>query len=242
MKDYSWSYSAYSSALRCLKEFDYTYIQKIPEAATDSDLRFGTALHGALNETISGGDGKEFFKVFWDSEKSTFQDTGRFDWDELGALGDKFLNTFGRKYAKELVVEEAEVRAYSEYKGIKIEGTADFIGTFKGRKCVLDFKSSSYNYKSDKSVVALQLYLYAYLAKSKLGFVPETLCYLVFNKGLGTIQVLEWDFDGDKQTEALDQMVEYVRTIQKEQQSYPKNYNSCLIGTRKCKYWSKCHG
>jgi len=65
MKDYSWSYSAYSSALRCLKEFDYTYIQKIPEAATDSDLRFGTALHGALNETISGGDGKEFFKVFW---------------------------------------------------------------------------------------------------------------------------------------------------------------------------------
>lgn len=241
LHDYSWSYSAYSSALRCLKEFDYTYIQKIPEGATDSDLRFGTALHASLNEELINKNGKELFKVYWESEKEKFQDTGRFNWDQLNDLGNKFLTTFGRKYAKDLIVQEAEVRAYSEYKGIKIEGTADFIGTYQGRPCVLDFKSSAYNYKREKSVVALQLYLYSYLATSKLGFVPETLCYMVFNKGTGTIQVLEWDYKRDKQIEALDNMVKYIQGFQQDKQEFPKNYNSCIIGTRKCKYWSRCH-
>lgn len=242
MDDYSWSYSAYSSAVKCLRDFQLTYVDKIvPEGKESGDLLFGSALHSALNDILTGGDGETVFSMYWNSYQQKEVDYGRFGWEPLNGIGLSFISKFQRLQAKKYVLETAEERLFSSYGGVRLEGTPDFIGSYQGRRSLRDFKTSGYNYAKEKQFVALQLNLYTYLAIQNGIKAPETLGYTVFNKGTGSIQDLTWDFDEKKMYAMLDDMVAYCKMVG-EQKHFGKNPNGCIMGASKCRHFNLCWG
>lgn len=250
MTDFSWSYSAYSSAISCLRKFKYCYVDKIiPEGQDSGDLVFGSALHSAINACLTGQDGAATFEIYWESYKEKGVEYGRYKWEELAKLGSEFIRKFVKYHASKYNLQFAEQRLYGEYKGIKLEGTPDFFGSHNGRASLRDFKTSGRNYETEKGECALQLYLYAYLYLINNPTTRiDTLGYTVFNKGTGSIQDLTWEFNESKMYDALDNMVSYCINFDlegvssdKKVSTYPKNYNACMDYSRKCQYWDKCH-
>lgn len=249
----SWSFSHYSLALQCLRKYKYVCIDKLtPNLPDSSDLVFGSALHSAINSVLTGQDGAATFELYWNSYKDKDISYGRFNWKQLAELGSGFIRKFTKYHAGKYKLEFAEQRLYGEYRGVQLEGTLDFFGEYNGKASLRDFKTAGRNYDQEKSVSALQLYLYAYLLQEGkvAGGVKqdrpriETLGYTVFNKGTGSIQDLTWDFEEAKMYEALDQMVDYVGRLSGGivvANMYPKNYGACLDYNRKCVYFDVCH-
>lgn len=245
--DFSWSYSAYSSAVSCLRKFKYCYVDKIvPEGPDSGDLIFGSALHAAINSCLTDGDGLSTFEIYWESYKLKKVEYGRHKWEELSKMGAEFIRKFIKYHAPKYSLEFAETRLFGEYRGVRLEGTPDYYGVYNGVKSLRDFKTSGRNYEEGKGDCALQLYLYAYLyltnnPTSRI----DTLGYTVFNKGTGSIQDLTWDFSEVKMYQALDNMIEYTKTwglqYRDQVEEYPMNLNSCYDYNRKCIYWDKCH-
>jgi hypothetical protein len=235
----SWSYSHYSLALQCLRKFKYVVIDKLePEGLESSDLGFGTALHAGLNDILTGKDGEVTFGIMWDAMDGTLQ-YGRYKHPELKELGLNFLSKFRRLHAKKYKIEQAEKRLFADYRGVKLEGTPDFIGYFEGRPSLRDFKTSGTNYAKEKAPSSVQLHLYAYLTQRETGFVPATLGYDVFNKGLGSIQILTWEYSEKLMYTHLDNMIDYLEMMDK-QTTYPKNMNNCMGYNKVCEYFSLC--
>jgi len=239
----SWSYSSYSSALQCLRKYKLCYIDKIvPEGSQSSDLVFGSAIHSAINSCLTGQDGLATFELYWNSYREKDVEYGRFNWEQFSTIGSGFIRKFAKFHAPKYGLEFAEKRLYAEYRGIRLEGTPDFYGKYDGRSSLRDFKTSSRNYESAKSQVALQLYLYAYLYRSNNPTATiDTLGYTVFNKSTGSIQDLTWDFDEKTMYDMLDNLASYVTIGFNNNSIYPKNYNACLDYNRKCQYWALCH-
>lgn len=242
----SWSYSQYSAAVKCLRYYKLVYIDRIvPDVPYSGDLAFGSALHSAINSILTGDSGSDIFNIYWDTYKEKEMEWGRFKWAELRELGLNFLSKFGRLHAKKYEIKSAEVRMYGEYKGIQLEGTADFIGTYDGKLSLRDFKTSGYQYPKDKQYTALQLNLYAHLSEANGFGYPESLGYTVFNKGTGSIQDLTWAFNKAVMFEHLDNMVTYIETMERDDSpagivSWPKNPNACQLGSIKCNMFDIC--
>lgn len=251
----SWSYSSYSSAMKCLRYYKYCYVDKlVPEGPESGDLVFGSALHSALNTMLTGGDFQTVFQAHWDIYKDRGLEFSRPTyyakglppvpaWEHLGNIGAGFLRKFKESYGDRMSLKFAEQRLYAEYKGVKFEGTPDFYGTFDGVTTLGDFKTASQNYSSDKADMAKQLYLYAFLTlENKIGGI-DNLAYFVFNKGTGSVQTpLVWPFQKVKMVEALDNIVANVTRLPAVGQDfYPMNWNACHDYNRRCQYWNKCH-
>lgn len=238
-----WSYSAYSTALICLRKYKYCFIDKLEPDYQDGDMAFGSALHSAINSILHGEDGYEIFKLYWDSYKDKPLVYSRFKWKELEEIGYTHLRKFIKLHASEYKVEIAEKRFYATYAGVSYEGTPDFYGMYKGKLSLRDFKTSGYNYDKEKKLLATQLYLYAYLAISNGLKPPETLGYTVFNKGTQSIQDLTWEFNEVDMHKTLTDFMDYVDVLEKKDRViFPRNLNSCIFGTKKCSFWSRCHG
>lgn len=237
----SWSYSQYSAALKCLRYFKLVYIDKIQSLQPESgDLAFGSSLHSSINSSLTNGDAESVFSIYWDSYKNKGLQYGRFNWSQLKELGLNFISKFERLHRKHYEFEFGETRLYAEYKGVRFEGTPDFYGLYRGKRSLRDFKTSGYNYDKGKSDVALQVSLYTYLCIQNGMKTPETQGYTVFSKGTGSIQDLTWDFSERLMHEHLDSVVEYLALMDKDR--YPKNMNSCIMGSLKCSMWEVCHG
>jgi hypothetical protein len=242
VKDFSWSYSIYSAFARCPRLGKLLYVDNVEEPGPESgDLLFGTCLHSAINAILSGEEGGEVFQIYWDTYKEKEIDYGRFKWEELKNLGNGFCSKFTRLHSKKYTVEQAESRLYGSYRGVRLEGTPDFIGVYDGKKSLRDFKTSGYNYQPEKKLIALQLNLYAYLAYVSTGFLPETLGYTVFCKGTGSIQDQTWDFNMKTMYAQLDEMMDHIELLSKPEGKFPKNVGACLY-PRKCGMFDVCHG
>lgn len=238
----SWSFSAYSTALQCLRKYKYIYVDKLmPEGPESGDLLFGSALHSAINASLLGDNGEALFEIYWMAYKDKEIEYGRFKWKELAELGANFIRKFVKYHSPKYKLEFAEKRLFSEYRGIRLEGTLDFYGLYNGLRSLRDFKTSGRNYEAEKSDCATQLYLYSYLylANNPAAGI-DTLGYTVFNKGTGSIQDLTWKFDENKMLEVLDELVSYTKHLTATEE-YPKNFQSCLDYSRKCPYYDLCH-
>jgi len=249
MRDYSWSYSAFSSAVRCLREFKLAYIDRLDlEQPDQGDLIFGTTVHAAINAALRGKDGEQVFDGLWETYRGADVAYGRFCWEELSRIGSTFLAKFTKFHLKHYDLQSAETRMYGVYSGIRIEGTPDFIGSYKGRRALRDFKTSSRNYEKEKSLVALQLHLYAELARQNGFDYPATLGYTMLNKAVGSIQDLTWEFDLQGHTQILEQFRLYIDSLMsgvtalglQNTDMYPQNPNACLF-PRRCKFFDVCH-
>ncbi len=228
VKDFSWSYSAYSKAHECLACFKRGYLDGEPQPGAESgDLLFGSAMHSAWNALLSGEDYEAVFETYWGMYKERRDiEYGRFKWAELHDMGHKFLSKFNRFHAKRFSLDKSEIRLHGEYNGVKLNGQFDFLGTLDGKYSLLDLKTSARNYEKEKEHVALQLNLYAYLALRNGLKYPDHLGYVVLNKGTGSIQEpLVWDFKEDKMYSMLDDMTNYCKLIAKAD-TFPKNPNA----------------
>lgn len=244
----SWSYSAFSTALQCLRKYQLCYVDKIiPVGPDSSDLIFGSALHCAINAQLTGEDGLATFELYWSTYQEKDVEYGRFNWQQLASIGANFLRKFVKLHASRYNFKFGETRLYGEYRGLKLEGTLDFYGDYDGRPALRDFKTSGRNYDAAKQDCASQLYLYAYLAHTNGIGKIETLGYTVFNKAVGSIQDLTWAFDESTMYKALDDMVGYCELfghttfVHGADKAYPRNLNSCLDYNRKCPYFDTCH-
>jgi hypothetical protein len=239
----SYSYSDYSTALSCLRKYKLVKVdQLVPDVPGSGDMAFGTAMHAAINACLKGDDYEEVLKLYLGDMSEQDLEYGRFGLVELANLGKEFMRKFAKTYARDFKPQVMEKRLYAEYKGVRLEGTPDLVGRYKDTLVVADWKTAGSNYSKDKAQVGLQLWLYAYLATVSLDFKPEKLLYLVLNKGTGSIQTpVTVDFSQTKMFDALDDMVHYLKTVDAET-VFPKNLNSCIIGTNKCQYWKVCHG
>ena len=237
----SWSYSYYSTAQRCLALYKAIVIDKVVHYKhDDGDLEFGSALHAAINASLQGGSAAEVFSLYWESLKTKNIQYGRYKWEDCKNLGFDFSRKFDKTYKDKFIPKYMEQRMYADYKGLKFEGTADYIGLYLNKPSVFDWKTSGYNYDERKIENAIQMNLYAFLVYSELQYVPEQLGYLVFNKGTGSIQKpIVTEFSFKKMYSMLDDMLDYCESIDKKQ-TYPRNPGNCIIGTKVCPMFSKC--
>ena len=226
MKELSWSYSMYSSALNCLACFHKQYILgEKPVGPESADLAFGTCMHSAANSYWNGEDGEAVFTLFWDTLDPSTMEYSRFKHHELRALGLKFCRILKNKYVPRMQMSKGEVRLHGMNYECKLNGQLDFYGTLDGKLTLLDLKTSAYNYPAEKKLTALQLNLYAYLALENGYEPPEQLGYLVLSKGGGSVQApLVWKFDPDECLRMVNEMVMYCRMFQ-TMQMYPRNPN-----------------
>ncbi len=238
-----WSYSYYSLAVQCLQRYKYVVLDKIkPEGVESGDLAFGSALHFAINGILLGDDGEELFRIYWASYRMKDLVYSRFKWEELRELGLNFCAKFKRLHAPKYEIVSAEVRLKADYEGLKLEGTPDFLGKYKDKISLRDFKTAGYNYMPEKQQIALQLNFYAYLVlQNKLVDRIDTLGYTVFNKGTSSIQDMTWDFDENVMNNLLKDMKEYC-VMTENQTQHPKNPNACLMGKNKCEFFENCWG
>jgi hypothetical protein len=239
-ENFSWSYSAYSTAVSCLRKFKLIFIDKlVPDSPESGDMAFGSALHSAINACLTGHDGADTFDIYWNSYRGKELEYGRYKWPELKELGQEFIRKFSKHHAPKYNLKFAEQRLYGDYKGVRLEGTLDYFGDYCEKQSLRDFKTSGRNYDSHKQDCALQLYLYSYLyLQNNPTARIDTLGYTVFNKGTGSIQDLTWEFREEDMYKALDELVEYCKL---DKGSYPKNYNACLDYNRKCQFFDICH-
>lgn len=197
--------------------------QEGPESA---DLVFGSAIHSALNATLTGEDGEAVFNAYWGPYESKDLTFTRFKYEGLKDIGEKLTSRFAKKYSDRFKLEKGEIRLYSQFNGVRLEGTMDFYGTLDGKKSLLDYKTAAYNYSRDKQYTALQLNLYTYLAIQNGYPAPEQIGYVVLNKGGCTIQEpLVWKFDEEEMKKHLTEMTELCKVFN-TLSYYPRNPNA----------------
>jgi hypothetical protein len=237
----SFSFSDYSALRRCGRYYEKVVIEKLKEPGPeDSNLHFGTALHLGLNASLAAEDAVSQFKTYWEAIREREMTYDRFDWAALQDLGLRFLATFERKYRPIMKPIELETRLYGEYGDLKLEGTPDAIVEYNGKVTLVDFKTSAYNYDKAKIQNAFQLMLYSYLAETTKGHKIEQIMYLVFNKGTGTIQTpLVRKFDNFETILLLSEMNDYINI---NRNSFGRNPNNCIMGKRKCGFFTECWG
>lgn len=243
MSKFSWSYSDFSLALSCLRKYKLLRIDKIVEDAPPSgDLVFGSALHSAINYCLSGNDDAiDYFVSYWETYKDKPLEFSRFGWNDLDRIGSGFIRKFEDRYKSKLKPVIMEKRLYGSYRTVSLEGTMDFIGEYDGVMTLFDWKTTGYPYDKNKSLTALQLYLYAFLCIESAQIVPVQIAYLPFVKSTGSIQTpIILPFKKENMYYALDQLIEYVNLFER-QNVYPKNYNECIKGKMVCSMFNVCH-
>lgn len=237
------SFSHYSTLLRCKQLYQYQIVEKLPSTQpSNGNLEFGSAIHAGIFACLNGQDGNAVFTFDWDLHADKEIDYGwKHSHESLLQLGNGFITKFKKGYRKDIKMICGEKRLSMVYKGIQFEGTPDNYAEYLGKKTLFDWKTSSYNYDTDKVLNSLQLNLYALLLEeNKIGTVDQ-LCYFVFNKEKGSIQtpVIEL-FDREKALLMLDDMVAYIQML--DSGPVTKNPNSCYFGKQKCDYFNKCWG
>jgi hypothetical protein len=196
-------------------------------------------MHVALNEVLEGKDGFAAFNLYWGTLDHSKLEFSRRDQD-LVSIAESQLSKFKRLHANHLVPVEMENRLYSEYKGVKIEGTPDFVGLYKGLPAIVDFKTSAQPYDKFKLECNEQMYMYAYLAQQCLKYEIKQLVYIVLVKYTAGIQVIKTELTQEKLIDMMDNIRELVVELD-ERTTFPANRNACMIGSRKCDYSNVCY-
>lgn len=226
---------------KCQKYFELNRIQGIPDGSDkNADLAFGSAIHLAIEDLYAGGDGHEVFTTYMDSLKD--MEYGRIKYDALVDMGHQFIDIFRDEHMKDIVPEHQEVRMSWEYpRGVHVAGTADVLGTYKGVKCVLDWKTSAQPYDAFKIVTNPQMYLYSDMAKKSLGFEATKIVYIVFVKDPKNprIQVRQRDITDCDIKSQVDNVLEIFHTIQNTE-TFTKNTDSCKTWNGLCPYFDRC--
>ena len=108
-----WSLSKVKTALRCGLEFQYRYVDRIPEAAVEPDARVGKAIHAALEGVLGRAPVEE---VLHKNRQELLDDDERQKYDHLAQSVRKFVERIDafrarRRIRHELVEHMVAVNA-----------------------------------------------------------------------------------------------------------------------------------
>ncbi len=192
-------YSMIDSFLTCPKCFYKRYILGIEDKTKSSAAEYGQAIHCAIRAHFEGGD------MYWNSVKNLDMIWYRYGWQELADLANqKFIPNFLKLHAKnftdykleetiEMPLLDTEEKntggtLFSIAKRITLQGTFDYCGLYKGALTLVDWKTSTNDYKPTRIKRNHQLYVYSALYKHKYGVLPTGVMYKTFVKSKGSIQ------------------------------------------------------
>lgn len=181
--------------LTCPKMFYDRHILGKIQAEKSSALEFGTALHLGIRTILDGEDGTAPFLMYWNSLKNTHMQYYEHSWNDLKELAvESFLSNFKTRHAKKFTDFNQEVPLTMPFmKDHELQGTADFIGLYEGKRTIADWKTSSRAYKKNKIDLNLQMYIYSKMYAYTTDKVPEQIMYKVFNKKDGSINTIKKD-------------------------------------------------
>lgn len=243
----SHSYSIISTAYKCHRMYKLKHIDGLkPDEKPSAALYFGTAMHAGLHAILEGdGNGAEEFSMAWNAiQAETGVEYYRDSFEYLQKAGETFLEKFRKYYAKDFVpTHPMETRLFGQLGDYKVEGTPDFIGTYKGVPSIVDWKTSKEPYTKDRIVCNEQMHLYAELANQVYGFKPKQIVYVVFCKDKMSIQrPLIQPLDKKRHKAMLDNIQAMCKDLETRTE-FPMNRNSCLYnGKYRCGFWKQCYG
>lgn len=251
-------YSHMMDYLKCPEYYNLKYIEKVeqPEIAS-SALDFGTCIHMGIETYLNGDDGEEVFEALWTARESkdmTYY--GTHSWQFLGEVGIVMMQRFKRLHLKHFEPQYIEQQMSAEFEpGCRkgVTGTVDFLGTYKGIKSVVDWKTSAEAYTRDRLVAGPQMYGYNFMARETLKFIPEQHVYVVFCKPRQRTKMIEVAKETKisvitkKVTKSeVDSMMLEIRKLAEiiEEDRKPiKNFKSCLYKDKyRCDFWERCYG
>lgn len=232
-------YSAIETALRCQRRFQIEYLEKRTHGGVPAiELTFGTALHTALQASVEGDDAYQAFEVFWGPTKAADLKQKA----ELGYMAGEFIRKFEKMHRQHLEPVHLEKHMLGTINGIDFEGTCDFVGAYKGIPCILDYKTSAYNYMPSKILSNPQMPLYAELARQDFGFKAEKIVYMVFVKATQSIQVQEVDLTPGMLSRALETCSSLAHELQSKKGMMLRNPTACQMGRFRCPWFTECYG
>jgi len=177
-------YSTIQDYLKCPRLFEYKHIMGIPEGGQDSaDLRFGSALHLALEAELNGEDGLSIFYLYWAGEKDKGLKYTKYQHADLETLGEIFLDKFKRLHKKHFAPIHQELKMETRVGPLPFQGTLDLYGDYKGVRSIVDFKTSARPYPKEKIMVNEQMPGYIKMLKER-GLHVNQAVYMTFVKDL----------------------------------------------------------
>lgn len=239
------SFSAMTDYLTCPQYYKLKHLDKVLPHEASLDTECGTALHLGVNDILSGdGDGIEVALMYWDSLKHAELKKFSYDADQLRRCLEVWIAKFKKFYAKDFEPHVMEERMYGQIGGHAYQGTADFIGKYKGVPSIVDFKTSSQRYDKRKVITDDQMPGYDKLARDCVGYNAEQKVYLVFVKDRNEPSI---------QKPIIELLTEHCRSASIERvkaqiedvaarTSFFKNTRSCIRGSIVCSAFEKCHG
>lgn len=242
MSDKIYWYSKLQVANDCLHKYDLQFNKGIPlPSEASGDLEFGTAVHAALNAALNGEDAQETFNVYWNTLAGKELTWSRFGYNDLAHKAATFIERFEKLHLKHLTPNSlTDTRLSGTIGGFKFEGTPDFVGDYKGKLTVLDFKTSGYVYDKRKIDINEQMYIYASLASQALNKPIEQIVYMVFVKNETRIQVVTKELDNKALVTALLNVAQQCQLVE-DTTMWPQNRNSCIKGPFVCPFYKRCH-
>lgn len=239
------SFSALSDYLTCPKLYKLKHLDKALLEDKSLDTECGTALHLGVNDILSGeGDGTEVALMYWDSLKHEELKKFSYDADQLRRCLEVWLAKFTKFYAKDFEPVAMEQRMYGQIGGHPYQGTADFVGKYKGVPSIVDFKTSSQRYDKRKVVTDDQMPGYDKLARDCIGFNAEQKVYLVFVKDRNEPSIQKpiiRELTEYERSSTIERMKAQMDDVQSRSNWY-QNTRSCLRGSITCPAFEKCHG
>jgi len=236
--------SKLSDYRRCPRLFKLKHLDKVKvEAPPSADQEFGTAMHLGCEDILRGGEGIPLFAMYWDTLKGKAAAYTRHDWEKLREMGEVFLARFKRLHAKHFEPFKIEERIHAQLGPHKFEGTPDFVGSYKGKRSIVDFKTAGFKYDKSKIICDEQMPTYAALVKQEYGYDVEQVVYIVFVKSPTdpSIQTLVLPLTSGVIQCTIDNVIETCDDLV-ARKSFPRNPGGCLFGQTRCAMWDLCHG
>lgn len=237
-------YSTISDAYKCYKYYELKHVLGLKDNSDkNADLKFGTALHLAIQDMFEGGNGIDVFNIFWNAEEKNSLVYGRLPHGVLNDIGNTLLERFERLHLKHFNMAHIEKKMEVALGDYKLTGTVDFIGEYKGVPSVVDWKTGGYPYEKEKLIINEQMYGYNAMARASLGYQAKQHVYVVFvkNPKEPRIQVLTKEVTDDKMNNMLDNVHTMCNEIT-NRTVFPKNRNNCMMGKYKCSFFNTCYG
>ncbi len=178
------SHSRINRYLLCPEQYRLYYVELLRLRHPSANLVFGQAIHQALAGLFQDGtDPTTVFKSIWDSVRETTLTYGRRDsWESLEATGQGLLRLFSEETLSQIECVEAVERRFEltvTGMDLPIIGFVDLVANVKGKKTVVDFKTSASRYGAHEVELTDQLTAY-YLAEPDVE--QAALCVLVKTK------------------------------------------------------------
>lgn len=245
MKPITFRHSTLKIAEFCPEKYRLQEIEGFKEPGLPNiALIFGTSIHSAIEAHFEGlEDASTVFSSCWKAVDSTKHNMlySRYKFDELETVGQELLRKWVKLHSPHYEARHLEKHVTFRVNDYDMSGTIDFIGMYKGKLSIVDWKTSATDFNKKKIISDMQLWLYAHAARTVLGLPIEQVVYAPFIKNSIKIQtpIVEPVTDAKinlmlkTATDKMDQIMGFIRT-----NTWPKNTDNCL----KCAFFSHCYG